>query len=111
MSDHLPAYAQYDLFFSPQRISALKGLRGKKWQTLVIKTATLPETHPDALALSLTVIELCGCDTCEKDSYRAQLGCTACARRTLQGFKGEDSELLILFEDSRAKIGEYLALP
>ena len=109
MSNHLPAYAKYDLFFSPQRISALKGIRGKTWQRLVAQAAERSKTHSDALALSLTVIEICGCATCEKDSYRAQMGCATCARRTLQSFKGNDDELLDSVEESHTKIKLYLA--
>ena len=111
MPKYLPAYAKYDLLFSPQRIPALKDMRGKKWRVLVSMVAELPETHPDALALALTVIELSGCETCEKDSYRAQLGCATCARRTLLRFKGTDDMLLREFEPAREKIITPSSLP
>ncbi len=111
MPKHLPAYAKYDLLFSPQRISALKDIRGRKWRMLASMVAELPETHPDALALSLTVIQLSGCETCEKDSYRAQLGCATCARRSLVSFKGSDEALLRDFETARKKIIAHLTPP
>jgi hypothetical protein len=99
MMDKLPqVYGSYDLLFTPQLIATLRDVRGEEWAGLVDRLSTLPETHPDALAFSMMVIQLNSCVTCEMDSYRAQRGCAACARHAVISFKGSDKQLLKLFD-------------
>jgi hypothetical protein len=63
------AYNKYELLFTPHLIPGLRDLRDTEWQRLIDSLAELPETHPDALAFSLMMIDLDGCLTCEMDSY------------------------------------------
>jgi hypothetical protein len=67
-------YPDSEILFPPRCIPLLAEVRGKAWKALVRRVARLPEDHPDTLALSLTVIRLAGCLTCDMDSYRASLG-------------------------------------
>jgi len=62
----------------------------------------------DSLALSLLMIQLCNCLKCDLGSYKASLGCCACAQRALSGFKGSDGALLRRFESARKKVIAYL---
>jgi len=94
-------YGSYHLLFTPQLIASLRDVRGEEWAQLVDQLSTLPETHLDALAFSMMIIQLNGCVTCEMDSYRAQRGCAACARHTIITYKGSDKQLLNLFENTR----------
>jgi hypothetical protein len=73
----------------------------------VDRIAKLPESHEDVLAFSLMMIRLSNCLTCDLDSYRASLGCGQCARRTIQGFKGNDKELQRKMEDARLELRAY----
>jgi hypothetical protein len=93
-------YTSNDLLFPHHAISSLRRLRGSKWQQLIERVLTLPENHEETLALMLTMIRLNGCMSCETDSYRAMRGCAACALQTLRRFKGDDDELLDLFQDA-----------
>ena len=102
-------YQKYNLLFTPQLIPQLRDLRGEQWADLIDTLTTLPETHPDALAFSLMMIELGRCLSCQMDSYRAQRGCATCAEHTVVSFKGSDKQLLIRFEKAQQTIQRRLA--
>jgi hypothetical protein len=91
-------YTSNDILFPRHVIPTLKYLRGAVWSALVERVSALPETHEETLAFMLMMIRLNGCLSCETDSYRAMRGCAACAQQTLRRFKGEDSELVELFD-------------
>jgi len=101
-------YPESEILFPPRCIPLLMEARGKAWKALVRRVIGLPEDHPDTLALSLTVIRLAGCLTCDMDSYRASLGCAACSQRAVAGFKGTDEQLIRRFEEAREEIEAYL---
>ena len=107
---YLPqVYQRYNLLFTPELIPQLRNLRGEEWNKLIDSLSSLPETHPDALAFSMMMIQLGGCLPCEMDSYRAQRGCAACSRQTILSFKGSDKELLKRYEKARHLIAQHLA--
>lgn len=91
-------YTDNALLFPRHVIPTLRQLRGPEWDDLIDRIVALPETHEETLAFMLLMIRLNMCLACETDSYRAMRGCTPCAQQTLRRFKGEDSELLALFE-------------
>lgn len=103
-------YTDNELMFPREAIPALRHLRGPEWQALVERVMILPEQHEDSLALMLVMIRLNGCLGCETDSYRAMRGCVACAQQTLRRFKGNDEELINLFERARQDVHEFLKL-
>ncbi len=86
-------YPDSEILFLPRCIEQLADLRGPKWQDLVRRVSDLPHNHEDVLAFSLMMIRLGSCLTCDLDSYRASRCCT-CARRTISGYKEDDSSLL-----------------
>jgi hypothetical protein len=93
----------------PMRVApALRDLRGETWARLVRRAAQAPDASADALAFSLMLIRLSGCLTCHTDSYRAMRGCTACATLTVRRFRGDDSELVALFEKARSEVVGYI---
>ena len=102
------AYTKYELLFTPHLIPALGDLREQEWQGLVKSVANLPETHPDALAFSVMMINLSNCLTCEMDSYRAQRGCETCARHAVTSFKGTDSQLIQHFHESQDDVASQM---
>lgn len=101
-------YAYNELLFPPETIPHLQHIRGEAWKTLVDHVLHLPEDHPETLALSLLMIRLAGCLSCETDSYRAMRGCTPCARQTLRRFKGADGELLRRYREALGEVRQYL---
>jgi hypothetical protein len=104
---YLPqVYRKYELFFTPHLIPQLRNLRDENWANLIDDLAALPETHPDALAFSVMMINLNGCLPCEMDSYRAQRGCAMCARQTIISFKGSDKQLMKCYETAKTFVAK-----
>lgn len=111
MSKPPQVYQKYELLFTPRLIPQLRNLRGEAWAELIDSLTGLPETHPDALAFALMMIELGSCLTCEMDSYRAQRGCVVCAQQTIISFKGTDKQLIKRFEKAREMMTHRLNQP
>jgi hypothetical protein len=101
-------YPDSEILFAPHCIPELRDIRGPKWAELVDRIGSLPDGHVDVLSFSLTIVELSSCLTCDLDSYRATLGCCTCAQRSVSGFKGDDGELIALFEEKRRRVQAYL---
>lgn len=107
MSSLPQVYRKYDLLFTPRLIPQLRNLRGEAWAELIDHLATLPETHPEAIAFAVMMIHLGGCLSCEMDSYRAQRGCALCARQTILSFKGSDRQLMKRYETAKKNVAKY----
>ncbi len=101
-------HAGSELLFPSYAIAPLKGLRGPEWQALVKRIAALPETHPDSLAFSRTMMRVDGCLTCETDSYKAMRGCVQCALQTVRRFKESDEVLLKYYVQAQEEVNAYL---
>jgi hypothetical protein len=74
---------------------------------LVERVAAHSEFHEETLAFMLMMVRLNGCVPCETDSYRAMRGCPACAHQTLRRYKGDDMELLNLFEQALGEVRRF----
>jgi hypothetical protein len=103
-------YADNELMFPHHAIPALRKLRGPQWQALVEHVMHLPEAHEESLALMLTMIKLNGCVGCETDSYRAMRGCAACAIQTLRRYKGNDEELITIYQQALGDVHNFTKL-
>ena len=97
-----------EIFFPHKSINALINLRDAKWRELAKRVAALPEDHPDSLAFCYMMIKMSSCLDCNPDRYKALMGCSACAKRTISGFKGSDEYLQRAFKQARAEIIKYL---
>ena len=101
-------YPDSEILFPARCIPELRSVRpGISWREVVDHISSLPEGHEDILAFSLMMIRLSNCLTCDLDSYRASLGCVQCARRTIQGFKGSDPDLLQKMEEAKIELHAY----
>ena len=101
-------YPDSEILFPPRCIHQLCDLRGPQWQELLARITLLPNNHEEILALGLMMIKLGSCLTCDLDSYRASLGCCTCARRTISGFKGDDTSLLALYQTALADVQTFV---
>ncbi len=101
-------YPDSEILFPPRCIKQLLKLRGPKWRKLVERIMSLPHNHPEVLAFGLLLINEGSCLTCDLDSYRASLGCCTCAQRTINGFKGDDDELLTTYHKALDEVTEYV---
>ncbi|MBI3912653.1 MAG: hypothetical protein HY327_00440 [Chloroflexi bacterium] len=96
-----------EILFPHSTVSALIGFRSTKWRDLIRRVARLPEDDPEALAFSLMMIRLNGCLDCNPDRFKALMGCAACAKRTIGGYKGSDDALLLAYKKSRAEVEKF----
>lgn len=102
-------YPKAELLFPPRLIASLRSLRGPEWAALVDRVTKLPETDPDSLAFTLMMIRLDGCIKCHEGSFRYMRGCQLCASQTVVQFKGEDAELVVLYQKARRDVDAYLS--
>jgi len=102
-------YPDSEILFPPRCIQQLRDLRGPQWQNLIRRLACLSDNHEEVLGFGLLLIKLGSCLTCDLDSYRASLGCCTCARRTVSGFKGDDSTLIDLYQKSLSEVRAFVS--
>ncbi len=100
-------YAVNEIFFPHHIIPSIKDLGGSQWHDLVDRVAKLPQSHEETLAFMRMMIKLNGCMGCETDSYRAMKGCLACTQQTLRRYKGDDNDLLQMFDEALTEIRAY----
>jgi len=92
-----------EVLFPMRAIPGLKGLRGPNWDKLIeYVLSEAPES--EKLAFILMIVRLVGCSGCNADSFRAMRGCTKCAQQSIRRFRGDDSDLLKLFEKAKIEI-------
>ena len=96
----------------PMRVARqLRESRGRGWQLLVDQVIATPEGSLERLGFSLLFVHLSGCLTCHADSYRAMRGCTICATQTIRRFRGEDEELISLYNMAKDRVALLLENP
>jgi len=100
-------YTNNELLFPHHVIPSLRRLRGPRWRSLVEHVIKLPENHEETLAFMLMMIRLNGCMACETDSYRAMRGCSACAVQTLRRYKGDDEELVDMYQQALSDVRHF----
>lgn len=101
-------YPESEILFPYRAIVSLRRERGAEWQELVDRVAQQQDGSEDTLAFSLMMIRLCDCLNCDQSSYKASLGCTSCARRTVATEKASDAKLSQQFERTRLEIRQHL---
>ena len=97
-----------ELLFPSRIISELRDQRGVYWQKLVDRILDQEPTSIDRLAFVLMIARLDGCTTCNADSFRAMRGCTQCALQNVRRFRGNDRELVKMFNKARKDIEPYI---
>ena len=89
-----------ELIFPSRLITGLSGLRGEKWQQLVILVSQNCPESIECTAFVLMMARLTGCISCNADSYRAMRGCTQCAHQSIRRFRGPDQELVEQYQQA-----------
>lgn len=93
-----------EILFPNRAIPDLSGLRGATWDKLVARMIDKPADDPEITAFVLMMARVDGCLSCNADSFRAMKGCTACAQDAIRRFRGDDKELLALFDKALAEV-------
>jgi hypothetical protein len=93
-----------ELLFPSGVIPKLRDLRGNLWQRLVDRVTPMKPMNPDRLAFILLMVRLCNCIPCQADSFRAMRGCKQCACQAVNRFRGDDQELMAMYEQARDEV-------
>jgi len=100
-------YPETEIIFPFRKLHKLRHSSGEKWQDLVDRVSALPNSDPDAIAMNLVVAEVCECLKCRQSSYKAALGCEACAKRNIAAVKSGDTGLLRRFKRAQKKVAAF----
>ncbi len=97
-----------ELLFPLRVIPTLADLRGSECQALLKRVAAPEAGLAEQMGFVLMMIRLDGCVGCNADSFRAMKGCTLCARQNLKRYRGSDTELVELFEQTCREVELHL---
>ena len=97
-----------ELLFPLRVAISLSSMRGKEWQDLVEQVSSPEAELADRMGFVLMMVRMDGCIGCNADSFRAMKGCTLCARQNIRRFRGNDQELVELFQQSRKEVELFL---
>ena len=98
--------SETEVLFPERAIIGLRGLRGPEWDVLIEQVHS-SEIELDKTAFVLMMVRILGCIACNADSFRAMRGCIKCAQQSIRRYRGDDQDLLKLFEKSKLDIEEY----
>lgn len=101
-------HRETEILFPMRVASTLRGRRGDAWRDLVDRACNAEAASIDCLAFNLLIIRLCNCLSCRTHSYRALHGCEQCAMHSVRRFRGDDAELVQMFDDAVMDINIHL---
>jgi hypothetical protein len=96
-----------EILFPSRVIPSMLSLRGGDWNHLVDKVIPTEQSSHEHLAFVLMMIKLGGCSTCNADSFRGMRGCTQCSKQTIKRFRGDDEELILLYNEALIEVIEF----
>ncbi len=99
-----------EILFPSRVIPGLRPIRGGDWKVLVDTVISTEPSSLEHLAFVLMMIKLCGCVTCDADSFRGMRGCTQCAKQSIKRFRGDDEELMRLYSEALEEVKETFPL-
>ena len=97
-----------ELLFPLRVLPMLRSFRGDEWRQIIDKVINGNANIIEEVAISMVMIEVAGCLTCNSDSFRAIKGCTKCAKHALSKSKRSDQELLEIYETAKESVKAYI---
>ncbi len=97
-----------DLLFPSRAIEPLRKLRGEHWETLISSLLEMEPVSLERIAFVLFMVRISGCTTCQSDSFRAMRGCVLCSSTTIKRYKGNDQNLLDLYNEAKKEVSKYM---
>ncbi|MFZ2097789.1 MAG: hypothetical protein WAV05_14250 [Anaerolineales bacterium] len=97
-----------DLLFPSRAIESLRKLRGEKWENIINELVDKEPMDPEKIAFVLLMVRLGGCTTCQSDSFRAMRGCVTCSSTTIKRYKGNDQNLINLYNEAKIDVINYM---
>ncbi|OJX41346.1 MAG: hypothetical protein BGO78_01010 [Chloroflexi bacterium 44-23] len=93
-----------EVIFPLRSVPFLRGLRGPQWDQLIDYILSDLASQQEQIAFILMIVRLVGCSGCNADSFRAMRGCTKCAQQSIKRYRGEDQDLINLYEKTKQEI-------
>jgi hypothetical protein len=97
-----------DLLFPSRAIEPLRKLRGGGWENLINTLVELEPASLERIAFVLFMVRISGCTSCQSDSFRAMRGCVLCSSNTIKRYKGDDQNLIDLYDEAKLEINRYM---
>ncbi len=97
-----------DLLFPSRAIEPLHKLRGEQWESMIGSLIEMDEKSIERIAFVLFMVRLSGCTTCQSDSFRAMRGCVLCSSTTIKRYKGNDQNLIDLYNEAKKEVTDYM---
>lgn len=97
-----------ELIFPTRSIHTLLTARSDDWEKFVKHIISPDVEEYEQLAFVLLVARLAGCGSCNSDSFRAMRGCSHCAVQIVRRYRGEDQDLLILFNQAKIDVKKFV---
>jgi hypothetical protein len=79
--------------FPVSAIKELRGIRTHAWDGFIDQIIQLDPGNSEVIGLVLLMTRLCGCTTCNSDSFRMLKGCEECGKQAMRRIKSQDDEL------------------
>lgn len=93
----------------PMRVApSLRGLHGEEWNSLIEHISSAEATAAERHAFVLMMVRMCGCVSCNADSFRAMRGCSQCSKQTARRFRGGDHEIVEQYRQIYKEVEAYL---
>lgn len=97
-----------EFLFPPRLIPELNSMRGKEWKNLIEKISNREETSIERIGFELFIVRLNNCSSCHIDSYRSLHGCLKCARQSIARYRGNDHELIEMYDEACVEVEKFL---
>ncbi len=97
-----------DLLFPSRAIEPLRKLRGEQWESLISSLIESESMSHERIAFVLFMVRIGGCTTCQSDSFRAMRGCILCSSTTIKRYKGNDQNLIDLYNEAKKDVTKYM---
>ena len=97
-----------EVLFPSRVIPSLRALHGEEWARLVDYIQSAEAAPIERHAFALMMVRMCGCASCNADSFRAMRGCSQCSRQTVRRLRGGDKEIIEQFHQMQKEIETYL---
>lgn len=93
----------------PFRVApSLKTLHGEEWRRIVEFVLSDEAAPTDRYAFTLMMVRMCGCVSCNADSFRAMKGCSLCARQMVRRNRNNDKEICEQYNAIKSEVIAYL---
>jgi len=98
-----------EILFPSRVIPSMRSIRGGDWNNLIDRVIPTDPSSNEHLAFVLMMIKMGGCSTCNADSFRGMRGCTQCSKQTIKRFRGDDEELIRLYNEALKEVTDYFS--